>query len=173
MERQPHSPAVAEAPHFCPGDGRRPGSPPEGASSPHRCARAIRRGGDGSPYNLLRGPCAESPGRQQPRNRVGGVCPTLLRCQRPLEAPATLSARRPDARPQPAEGGARGGARSGAGPGRPGLGGEKGAGRPGPSLRRTCPQPRTTGGVAAGSWGTMGAHCHLPRDVASLRGKAA
>lgn len=54
------------------------------------------------------------------------------------------------------------GAGRGPGRGRRGQGGEKGAGSGGPSLRCTCPQSRTTGGAAAGSWRTMGAHCHLP-----------
>lgn len=70
------------------------------------------------------GDCARSlPGGSGPGTGLS-VCGPLLCCQRPLEVPATLSARRPDARSQPAEGGARGrgGARSGAGPARAGRG---------------------------------------------------
>lgn len=71
---------------------------------------------------ICSGDCARS--LQKGRGRGTGlpVCVPMLRRQRPLEASATLSARRPDARPQPAEGGARGVARSGAGLVRPGAG---------------------------------------------------
>lgn len=61
-----HQQAVAQARRFCPGAGRRPGSPPGGRRQslpppppPVRAETEGRRGGDGSPHNLLRGLCAE------------------------------------------------------------------------------------------------------------------
>lgn len=60
------------------------------------------------------GLCAASPGGRSCETGLPASVP-LLCSQRQLEAPATLCARLPDARPQPAQGGARGGARRGAG----------------------------------------------------------
>lgn len=98
------------------GAGRRPRSPPEGAHSPRWCAHH-QGGGDGSPQNQLRGCARRLPGGSGCGTGLLASVP-LLCSQRRLEAPATLCAPLPDARPQPVEGGARGGARRGAGRGR-------------------------------------------------------
>lgn len=170
-----HSPAVAEA-HFCPGAGRRPGSPPEGAGSPGRCEQIPRGGGgDGSLHDLLRGLRAESPGRQRPRNGVVGVRPAAVL---PAAVGSARDTERAAARRAVSTCRGRGGARgAGRGPERGGAG-EGGAGRrvlaagdppsavPVPGPARQEARPRALGG----QWDpTVTSQSHFPRDVASLQ----
>lgn len=157
MERQPglhtHSPAVAKA-HFCPGAGRRPGSPPEGAGSPGRCEQ-IRRGSGATVHRTICSGrlCAESPGRQRPRNWVVGVRPAAV-------LPAAVGSARDTERAAARRavstcrgrgaGAGRGPERGGAGEGRAGrrvlAAGDPPSAVPVPSPARQEARPRALGG---------------------------